>query len=126
MTEKPPLTAAEHIDRAKTQLANGWQADYAIAHALVAIAELMATNMTDIIIDATARGALATAEAVGSIFNVVGIPNPGPNITHPCPVKSAGGRTCIHPAGHLPIHEDGQGWGWLAAGDHAHPMDRDE
>lgn len=71
MTEKPPLTAAEHIARAKSDLANGSEADYAIAHALIAIAELMATNMTNTIIDAAARGAMATAEAVGTIFNTV-------------------------------------------------------
>lgn len=74
MTEKPPLTTAEHIARAKGHLAEGAPADLAIAHALVALAELMATNMTDAILDATSRGAVAMAESIGTILSVV---NPG-------------------------------------------------
>jgi hypothetical protein len=119
MTARPSLTPAEHIARAKAELARGGDADAAIAHAVTAIAELMATNMIDVIVDATTRGAVATADALGTILNVV---NPGANQQSPCPVKSAGGRTCIHPVGHLVIHEDQHGWGWGAAGEHAHPL----
>ncbi|BDY33179.1 hypothetical protein [Mycolicibacterium mageritense] len=36
---KPPETPAEFVDRAKTELANGVDADYATAYALIAIAE---------------------------------------------------------------------------------------
>lgn len=45
MTEKPPLTPAEHIARAKEELANGDEdsAEFAIGHALVAIAELISS-----------------------------------------------------------------------------------
>lgn len=74
MTAKPPLTTAEHIARAKGHLAEGAPADLAIAHALIALAELMATNMTDALVDATTRGAVATAEAIGTVLGVV---NPG-------------------------------------------------
>lgn len=40
-TPKPPLTAAEHIARAKETLTTDADPKYAIAHALVAIAELL-------------------------------------------------------------------------------------
>ena len=43
MTEKPPLTTAEHIARAKAHLAEGAYPDFATAHALVAIAELISS-----------------------------------------------------------------------------------
>lgn len=49
-------------------------ADAILADAILAIAELMATNMTDVILESTARGAVAAAEAIISIF---GITNPG-------------------------------------------------
>lgn len=71
MTDKPPLTPAEHIARAKEELTSGAEPGHATAHALIAIAELMATNMTDVILDATTRGAMATAEALGTILNVL-------------------------------------------------------
>lgn len=71
MTARPSLTPAEHIARAKAELAKGGAPQSAIAHAVIAIAELMATNMTDVIVDATTRGAVATADALGTILNVV-------------------------------------------------------
>lgn len=77
-TQKPLLTAAEHINEAKGYLAEGASASaqQAIGHALVAIAELMATNMatnmTNVIIDSVGRGAMATAEAIGTISSVFG------------------------------------------------------
>lgn len=70
MTENRPLTAAEHIDQAKSYLAEGAPPEPAIAHALIAIAELMATNMTNLVFDATTRGAVAGAETMATIFNV--------------------------------------------------------
>lgn len=73
-TEKPPLTTAEHIARAKGHLAEGAPPEQAIAHVLIAIAELMATNMTNTILDATARGAVASAEALATVLSIV---NPG-------------------------------------------------
>lgn len=76
---KPPLTPAEHIVRAKEELASGAEPGYATAHALIAIAEVMATNMTDALIDATTRGAVAATEALGSIFGMV---YPGATIEH--------------------------------------------
>ena len=74
MTAKPPLTTAERISLAKTILDEDQAPEWAIAHALVAIAELMATNTADLIVDATARGAVAAAEAIGTVLSVV---NPG-------------------------------------------------
>lgn len=84
MTDKPPLTPAEHIARAKEELTSGAEPGHATAHALIAIAELMATNMTDAIVDATTRGAVAATEALSSIFSVF---NPGgltPTEPGPC------------------------------------------
>jgi hypothetical protein len=40
-TTKPPLTTAEHIAIAKQELASGARVDTPIAHALIAIAELL-------------------------------------------------------------------------------------
>lgn len=71
---RPPLMPADHIAQAKDALANGADPRYATAHALIAIAELMATNMTNAIMEATTAGALAATEAFGSILSVV---NPG-------------------------------------------------
>lgn len=83
MRQRPPLTPGEHIDQAKACLAEGASPQYAIAHALVAIAEIMATNVTDVILDATTRGAMATAEALGSVMSVL---DPcGPATTEPGP-----------------------------------------
>lgn len=67
-----PRTIAEHIELAKAELAGDepeLYAHLAIAHALVAIAELMAINVTDTIIDATTRGAMAGAEALATVVN---------------------------------------------------------
>lgn len=76
-------TAADHITYAKDELAQGGRPEVATAHALIAIAELMATNMTEVVIDATGRGAMAMAETVGGVFSAIspGIANPGPNVT---------------------------------------------
>lgn len=71
---RPPLTAAQHITEAKEILAAGGSTDLARTHAFIAIAELMATNMTNVILDATTRGALAATEAFSSILSAV---NPG-------------------------------------------------
>lgn len=67
------MIPAEHIERAKEEIGYD-RAEYATAHALIAIAELMATNMTNAIMEATTSGAVAATEAFSSILSVV---NPG-------------------------------------------------
>lgn len=81
MIDKPPLTPAEHIARAKAELTSGAEPGYATAHALIAIAELMAINMAEALVDATARGAMATAEALGTVLGAV---NPGTDVGLHC------------------------------------------
>lgn len=48
-TNRPPLTPAEHIARAKETLAEGANPAYATAHALVAIAEAIQVDTFDVI-----------------------------------------------------------------------------
>lgn len=92
MRQKPPLTPGEHIDQAKACLAEGASPQYAIAHALVAVAEIMATNVTDVILDATTRGAVAATEALSSLLDVVNPAGPGLAEHSPCYVcQSADG-----------------------------------
>ena len=97
------MNASEHIDSAKTAIARGRTQD-ATAHALIATAELMATNMTDAIIDATARGAVAATEAFGNILSVV---NPGGGL---CGARGDSGAVCERAPGHTGRHENGQTW----------------
>ena len=105
--QKPPMVAGDHIVRAKAELAAG---EYrpAMAHALVAIAELMATNMTDvmtdIILDATTRGAVAATEALGTILSVT---NPTRTL---CGARGDSGAACERAPGHTGRHENGQTW----------------
>lgn len=110
------MIPAEHIERAKDDIAHG-QPEAATAHALIAIAELLATNMTNTIIEATTNGALATAEAFGSVLGAV---NPGTTAPQ-CPPRSSGGRRCIvHNWGeHGTIHHDEHGWTWREDGERA-------
>lgn len=97
------MNAAEHLNSAKAAIARGKTQD-ATAHALIAIAELMATNMTDVVIDATARGAVAAADAFGTILNVV---NPGAPL---CGARGDSGAACERAPGHTGRHESGQTW----------------
>ena len=105
--QKPPMVAAQHITRAKQELAAG---DHTAAqtHALIAIAELMATNMTDVmtdvILDATTRGAVAATEALGTILSVT---NPTRTL---CGARGDSGAACERAPGHTGRHENGQTW----------------
>lgn len=72
MADYTPMTTAERIEQAKRELDSyGGGPEFATAHALIAIAELMATNINNVIMDATARGAVAAAESLGSILSVL-------------------------------------------------------
>lgn len=69
------MNAAEHIDSAKSAIARG-HANDATAHALIAIAELLALNTTEAygnaVIAGVEVGATATAEAFGQIGKILG------------------------------------------------------
>jgi hypothetical protein len=69
------VNAAEHIDRAEADIARGRTQD-ATAHALIAIAELMAINVSEAygtaVIAGVEAGAMATAEAFGEINKIFG------------------------------------------------------
>ncbi|MDQ2628402.1 MAG: hypothetical protein M3Y90_15590 [Actinomycetota bacterium] len=97
------MTPAEHIERANAEIEYN-RADHATAHALIAIAELMATNMTNAIMEATTSGAVAAAEAISSIFSIV---NPGGTL---CGARGDSGAACTLPAGHPDRHANGQTW----------------
>lgn len=75
-----PATPAYYIQLAKDHLADGGQPPAAIAYALIALAELAATNMTNVVMDATTRGAMAMTDAIASIFSVL---NPSGNWPNP-------------------------------------------
>lgn len=115
-----PLSTAEHIAQAKALVRDG-AASSATAHALIAIAELMSTNMAQALVDSFGHGATSTAEALGSLYNLVNPAGVSANTVFPCTVKSAGGRVCIRDAGHPGDHRDDQRWEWESAGEHAHP-----
>lgn len=72
---KPPMVAGDHIVRAKAELAAG---EYrpAMAHALVAIAEVLLVSTTEAygnaMIAGVEAGATATAEAFGQISKILG------------------------------------------------------
>lgn len=69
------MNAAEYIDTAKAAIARGKTQD-ATAHALIAIAELLALNTTEAygnaMIAGVEAGATATAEAFGQISKILG------------------------------------------------------
>lgn len=73
MRNREPLTTAEHITNAKDVLASGGSTDYAVAHALVAIAELLQTNIAETFIEGAKTGSLATAEALGKVLDITGV-----------------------------------------------------
>lgn len=70
MTAAKPVTPADHIARAKEQLANGVP-DYAIANALIAIAESLQTSINEAYAAGVLHGGTATAEAIGTVMGVV-------------------------------------------------------
>lgn len=72
MRTREPLTPAEHITNAKEVLAAGGSTDYAVAHALVAIAELMQANSAETFVSGVKVGAEATANAIGQVLDATG------------------------------------------------------
>lgn len=72
MRNHPPLTTAEHITTAKSALAAGGSSDYAIAHTLVAIAELLQANIAEAFVEGAKVGAGAAADAIGQVMNITG------------------------------------------------------
>jgi hypothetical protein len=68
----PDLGAAEHIQRAKAELAAG---DYDAAHcnALIAIAELLQANVANIYAEGVMTGGVAVADALGQTMQIIGL-----------------------------------------------------
>lgn len=67
MTTARPITPADHITQAKDTLAAGCPT-YATAHALIAIAELLATNQAKTYVGGFTAGDDCTAEALAKVF----------------------------------------------------------